>query len=913
MRVINQCDNSICINDIDLIIPFSSTGESFEIDSELVERSTILHVCLAKGMIVDASKEKGVPGAYTRHQAMLVSEDQYRHPDRVPKPKNGSKQDKESFPSDKTYAIWHGPAFDFGGYANMNRRFMFGLDKMGDQIKYKELPSMKDAGPEIAQRLSRLTRTKVPDWAPMVYGMTAPLCYHWEKYKVLFTMMETRALHPHYVERCNSADEIIVPSHWCKKVFRESGVTKPLRVIPLGVDTSLYVPGVKPMGFSKGLKDFVFLSVFGWSMRKGYDVLLKAYFEEFTSDDPVSLLIMSRYKGSTDEHQKNVIREDIARTASMVRNPKKPHVLLFGDTLSDEMMPRLYASADCYVLISRGEGFGLPYCFPAGESVFTPCGIVDVENVRKGDEVWSHSGNVREVKATMKRPYKGDLVVIRALMNNKRLRITPDDLMLCVKKSFKKSNDQRHASLTPEWVKAKDIEKGDLLVVPVPKRSKAKRCVIDLSLLIDIPGLEFDDKHIWSKYSNRPNLLTAQDLSEYSGVSLRQVRRVMSAKDKKSKIPRISEEKRIKVNAAMDALGYDDKSKVKINRFVLMDEDLAYIIGLYAAEGSLSGPNLAFDFHQDEKDLHEETRRIILSKFDVNPSFERGFKDSKAYEIGYSCAPLMDFFDKMCNHGALSKDPSEYITEADDGILDYFLRGLQDGDGISVAARSIDERICTSSKVMAMRVWVMLLQLGKSPSFIELFYRKDMRNTEYVVRYTNMTEIIEDRKRSPYTKTINCDGYVLSQVIDIFTEAFEGDVFNFEVEEDNSYCVNGFAVHNCEAAACGLPVIGSRYSGQTDFLDDDNSYLVDIDGFRKADRDIAWISYFYEDAEFPTLGAGAVEQTRVHMRDVFENRDKAQEKAERLRGHIVKNFDWSVGIQKMHDRLRELNDERRPK
>ena len=150
MQVVNQCDNSILINDIDLIIPFSSTGEPFEIDPDLVERSTILHVCLAKKMIVDASKEKGVPGAYTRHQAMLSAEDQYRNADKVPEPKYNLKAKKESFSSDKTYAIWHGPAFDYGGYANMNRRFMFGLNAMGDQIKYRELPSMKDAGSAIS-------------------------------------------------------------------------------------------------------------------------------------------------------------------------------------------------------------------------------------------------------------------------------------------------------------------------------------------------------------------------------------------------------------------------------------------------------------------------------------------------------------------------------------------------------------------------------------------------------------------------------------------------------------------------------------------------------------------------------------------------------------------------------------------
>jgi glycosyltransferase involved in cell wall biosynthesis len=199
--------------------------------------------------------------------------------------------------------------------------------------------------------------------------MTAPGHYSWDRYKLLFTMMETRRLHPGYVDRCNCADEIVVPTNWCKEVFLESGVKPPIEVVPLGVDTDIYYPGGEPLGFSSRLKDFVFLSVFGWSLRKGYDVLLKAYLEEFTSDEPVSLLISSRYFGSTHETKKQVIRDDIARVSSMIKNPKKPHLLLFGDNLPIDMMPRLYSSADAYVLFSRGEGYGLPF----GEA--SACGL----------------------------------------------------------------------------------------------------------------------------------------------------------------------------------------------------------------------------------------------------------------------------------------------------------------------------------------------------------------------------------------------------------------------------------------------------------------------------------------------------------------------------------------------------------
>jgi len=355
MQVINQCDNSVYLNDIDIIVPFDPTGRPFEIPDHLAKKSIILAVSLAKGMLSDPEKGEATPGAFAKRKSMLCDDAPKLGPDEPKKLKN------EIFP-EATYAVWHGPSCDYGGYANMNRRFMFGLRERGVKLRYDKISSINDADADTMKKLTRMTAVKVPMWAPKVYGMTAPLHYDWARYKMLFTMMETRRLHHHYTERCNCADEIVVPSNWCAETFRESGVKKPIRVVPLGVDTHLYQPGADPIGFSQSLKDFVFVSVFGWSMRKGYDVLLKAYFEEFTSDDPVSLLIMSRYYGSTDESKKKKIRDDIQRIASLVSNPKKPHVMLFGDTLSEEMMPALYAAADCYVLISRGEGFGLPYC-----------------------------------------------------------------------------------------------------------------------------------------------------------------------------------------------------------------------------------------------------------------------------------------------------------------------------------------------------------------------------------------------------------------------------------------------------------------------------------------------------------------------------------------------------------------------
>lgn len=378
MKVLNVSEQTVFLDDINIAITYNRSNEPIEIPNKLARSSKTLRVALQLEMLIDVTdgipdiipkydpKPAVDPGSpFLKRQGMLSNNDHNPPPAKPEKNKSPMRHGKSAFDiykeEGKISIAWSGPSRDAGGYARMNREFMFGLEKRGVSLYHDPVPSMQDMDAETTTKLNKLSSIIVPQDAPKVYGMTAPLHYDWGRYKMLFTMMETRRLHKDYTERCNCADEIVVPSRWCRDTFLESGVKKPMTVIPLGIDTKLYNPNVEPIGFSKNLKPFIFLSVFGWSLRKGYDVLLRAYLEEFTSDDPVTLLISSRYMGSTDESKKAVIRNDIAQISSMVSNPKKPQIILFGDVLSDTMLPRLYAAADCYVLISRGEGFGLPF------------------------------------------------------------------------------------------------------------------------------------------------------------------------------------------------------------------------------------------------------------------------------------------------------------------------------------------------------------------------------------------------------------------------------------------------------------------------------------------------------------------------------------------------------------------------
>ena len=377
MKVLNLSEGTVFLDDINVAVLYSRDNTPFDVPDLQAAGSRALRYAISSGLLMDVTNgmPKELPGKkdasdlkaqespYLKRQDVLVKDDHSGH-DHGPAPKirvEGPSAISDFKNEGRMSVVYSGPAQDAGGYSLMNRRFMFGLDEKGVGVNYDMLPSMPDMDPATMAKLQRLAANRVPTDAPKIYGMTAPLHYDWARYKMLFTMMETRRLHKDYVIRCNCADEIVVPSKWCRDVFVESGVKKPITVVPLGVDTDMYKPGVEPIAFSRNLRDFVFLSVFGWSLRKGYDVLLKAYFEEFTGDEPVSLVLSTRYFGSADESKKQVIRDEIAKIRSMTANRNQPHLAFFGDVLSDEMMPRLFAAANCYVLISRGEGFGLPF------------------------------------------------------------------------------------------------------------------------------------------------------------------------------------------------------------------------------------------------------------------------------------------------------------------------------------------------------------------------------------------------------------------------------------------------------------------------------------------------------------------------------------------------------------------------
>src|SRR5207248_3888517 len=86
------------------------------------------------------------------------------------------------------------------------------------------------------------------------------------------TMFETDRLPPGWEGRLNAMDRIWVPSEFNRETFVRSGVDPDkIAVLPGAIDAAPFAAEVEPWPVP-GEETFRFLSVFDWTLHKGWDV-----------------------------------------------------------------------------------------------------------------------------------------------------------------------------------------------------------------------------------------------------------------------------------------------------------------------------------------------------------------------------------------------------------------------------------------------------------------------------------------------------------------------------------------------------------------------------------------------------------------------------------------------------------------
>ncbi len=183
-------------------------------------------------------------------------------------------------------------------------------------------------------------------------------------YSVGRSMFETDGLPGHWVAGANALDELWVTGDFNAQTFRDAGVRVPMHVIPGGIDSQLFHPDGARYAVP-GVRGTVFLSVFEWRLRKGWDVLLRAWADAFSPGDDVTLVIRAYPIGNVDGRRNaDILNERIDRfllESCGRRRADVARIVLIGERVPARDLPALYRMADSFVLPTRGEGWGRPF------------------------------------------------------------------------------------------------------------------------------------------------------------------------------------------------------------------------------------------------------------------------------------------------------------------------------------------------------------------------------------------------------------------------------------------------------------------------------------------------------------------------------------------------------------------------
>lgn len=300
-----------------------------------------------------------VPVAHPDPSASLIDSGQ------IILPQQGAANAKRLFRSTNLITVkWASVFLDGSGYAEAGRNYVAALSTVGVNVVAQNI-SFEDARADygLAGKYSTEALARKGDYAVKIISLTPenfPLHKEVGCYNIGFFAWETDVLPVEWVEACNGMNEIWVPASWTAEVARKSGVVRPIHVFGHCSAPEDYVDG-PVLGFP-GLDPswYKFYSIFQWTERKNPKGLLKAYLTAFTDKDPVAL-ILKTYRSNYSDSEESKVMAEIEEIRRDVGGKRQPRVLVIPDMLSRAQILALHRLGDCFSLIHRSEGFGLPH------------------------------------------------------------------------------------------------------------------------------------------------------------------------------------------------------------------------------------------------------------------------------------------------------------------------------------------------------------------------------------------------------------------------------------------------------------------------------------------------------------------------------------------------------------------------
>lgn len=245
--------------------------------------------------------------------------------------RHGIPFDPRTWSMSRRELIWHSVMRSGDGYGTVGRKLLLAVARQGVDIIMAPTRNQPPRGFE------RFYKT-LDRWDRLAFYCDyclQPGVLPCERI-ISHSMWESTLVPKEHVDEINRVASLqYVPCRQNLESFRACGVRVPMKIMHYGVDPVQfpYLERCHPNSFTFG-------SFGDFSVRKGIDVLIRAFEEEFPLNEPVRLLLKTT--GSPPDYE---IRDS--------------RVILVSDYLDQQRLLEFLRQMDVFVLPSRGEGFGL--------------------------------------------------------------------------------------------------------------------------------------------------------------------------------------------------------------------------------------------------------------------------------------------------------------------------------------------------------------------------------------------------------------------------------------------------------------------------------------------------------------------------------------------------------------------------
>lgn len=407
--------------------------------------------------------------------------------------------------------------------------------------------------------------------------------------------------------------------------------------------------------------------------------------------------------------------------------------------------------------------------------------IKDISEIKIGDKVFSKSGRLNKVLNTMKYDINEECLFIKTSnSDNSGIKSTLDHKFWCLSKENKSNHE------LAEWKQAKDIKIGDFLYQPIIKQKNIKKYFSTI------------------KFANKKDKVLVNDNKIYH-----------------------------KIN----------KNLTRVHPEIIeVDEDFAYLLGVFTGDGWLTKNNNTVCFVFNSKNSKDSEKRVksILNKFGFTYSEQKQVCGKNANKIICHSSIMVNIFKNIFPNYKFTADTKsvpDFIFSQNKLIKENYILGYLHADG-SVKKNGYSIEFSSISKRLLLQIKSLLLSIGIVSGLYSADRSKSIgqfcgKKIEYNLYTSNFT------KQRSFTKNkITNDGIFvpvkkISKINDIKF------VYDIEVENESNYLTTSGIAHNSVGGslAAYLLKITSIDSIKYDLMWDrfmgpdriENKVLADID------------------------------------------------------------------------------------